>query len=142
MAIQNVSNGETGLSIRSKLNQIILWVNKVINGEYATTQQLDAVNNGRQTLAFTSSVKLNKNYRTVHNVAGATAYTLDETVATDSGSRVDHLTADGINEPTFDPAKFNMAWNNYKNEAGVKNRVFFELGSDGKIDVYITYKQS
>jgi hypothetical protein len=134
MAINNITNGEAGNSVRSKLNQAILWVNKLINGEYALVTQL-----GRQTVSFNAAVKLDKNYRAVHIIAGPLAYTLDETVATDLGSRVDHITSDGINEPTFDPAKFTMAWYNYKNEANVKHRIFFEP-SDGTIDVYVTYK--
>ena len=137
MAIQNVSNGETGGAIRTKLNEIILWVNKLINGDYATTEQLNAQNSGRQTIVFSALVQLDAQYRTVHNVNAPIAYGLNQLVP-HTGSRVDHLTADGINEPTFSE-DFNIAWGNYKNEAGVENRVFFELGSD-KVDVYINYK--
>tara|TARA_Y100000588_G_scaffold217747_1_gene231660 strand:+ start:1255 stop:1626 length:372 start_codon:yes stop_codon:yes gene_type:complete len=114
--------------------QINTILNAVWNGVYATVAQI-----GTQTIAFTPSVKLDGNYRSVHTVNGAIAYTLNEAVDNTKGKRVDHLEADGINEPTFDPTKFNIAWGNYKNEPGVKNRIYFEFGAS-KVDVYITYK--
>ncbi len=123
---------------RDEINRVI---NEVARGDYATTTALDAVG-GTQTISFSTAIRTDRAYRTEHTVATPISYTLDESVDNTKGKRIDHLVASGISghEPAFDLAKFNIAWGNYKNELGAQNRIYFEAGTNGKIDVYITYK--
>lgn len=141
MAVNNINDGEAASSARTKLNSVIGWINQLIAGVYATTARVNEVElkAGTQTIAFNPEVKLDAKYRTEHNVAGAIAYTLNDVTDNTLGKRTDHLVANGINEPTFSD-DFNIAWGNYKNEPNVQNRIYFEPGNAGKIDVYITYK--
>lgn len=143
------------MNLDRTFEQINTLLNNLWAGFYAPTSDLDQAESdilavqaevddletkvSTQTIAFNAEVKLDAQYRTEHNVAGAIAYTLNAVTDNTLGKRTDHLVADGINEPTFS-AEFNIAWGNYKNENGVENRLYFEPGKLGKIDVYITYK--
>jgi hypothetical protein len=113
--------------------QINTILNNVWNGQYVQFNQL-----GRQTVPFNASVKLDKQYKTIHTINGVTAYTLDESVNNDLGNRIDFIMSDGINTPTFDLDKFEIQWFRWLNEPNRKHRIFFEKG-ESKINVWVQY---
>lgn len=66
MAINNVTNGEAGNSVRSKINELILWVNKLINGDYALSSELQNAEDSITSLMTLTGVADSVN----HNAAG------------------------------------------------------------------------
>ncbi|WP_286747837.1 hypothetical protein [Roseivirga sp. UBA1976] len=110
--------------------QINTILNNVWNGVYATQTQLNNVTG--EDIVFTNVVTLDKNYTSSKVIDAPLAYAdvaNPELVNKKRRSRVDYLTADGVNIPTF-PAGWIVRLNNYNNTNGAKNRVFMEWNGE------------
>lgn len=87
--------------------------------------------------AFNSVIQLDKNYYTVHTIAGAIAFTYNSASNRLINKHIFFLTADGTNKPTFSN-DFEVIWDNWMNDNGAVNRIEFEQGSN-KVLVHLQY---
>jgi hypothetical protein len=90
---------------------------------------------------FSAIVNLTNNRRKFkQTIAGAIAYTKTGTYAAkhEGNIRVDYLTANGVNKPTFS-SDFIVVWDNWLNTNGQLNTITFEYLPSGKIAVDMRY---
>lgn len=87
--------------------------------------------------AFSSVIQLDKNYYTVHTIAGAIAFTYNSASNRLINKHIFFLTADGTNKPTFSN-DFEIIWDNWMNDNGAVNRIEFEQANN-KVLVHMQY---
>lgn len=90
MSIENIVNGENGLSVRTKLNELINEVNTIVSGSSVTiSNTLFVDENGDDSTAIKG--RLDKPYRTLYaaktgSTSGDTIYVLPQTIEFDNSS--------------------------------------------------------
>lgn len=115
-----------------------------VDGEdYVVKSQLEGLGGGGSTAYLTDLdtwpvLKFDKNYRYVHDMAGAVALSVEAvTPLTVVGNVCKlYIKANGTNKPTLS-ADFTVVWDNWSNTAGHWNRYLVEWTPEGKAIVQV-----